>query len=420
MENYREKLNYLGVTYKNSEVDVRELFSLSDDEIEYAYSKFRSHYLDELFIISTCLRTEFYTNSSKQNLIKFINYIYKKFNKSIDLNNLNHKKDHECIEHIMKVTSGIESIVFGETQITNQIKNAYKLSLKKSSTGPILSKLIQSALELGKRIKNETSISKGSLSVPFAAVRKLKSYYKNYKNLNIFVIGAGITGKVTVNQLLSNDIKNITIFNRNIIRGKNLAKSFNINFKPLNDLYSNISKADVIITCTSANMNLLTLKDIKTISLSKKLFFIDLSVPRNIDSKISILPNTQIISVDDLKGVVDKFKESRKKELPFANNIISESKEEYLQWLSQLKVVPTIAGLKHFFEELQENELSKLKNKYDNKTIDAIDIFSKSLVKKILKEPIHKLKSENSDDQLKSNIIKVLQTIYPLKNSKDT
>jgi len=418
MEDLKININYLGVTYKSAEVKVRELFSLSDNQIEYAYNKFKLFNIDELFIISTCLRTEFYSKSNHEDLFQFVDYIYKKFSKNTNLNNLTHKKDNDCIEHLIKVTSGLESIVFGETQITNQIKNAFKISSRNSSTGPILSKMIQSSLEAGKRIKNETSISKGSLSFSHAAVIKLKKTYQNHKKLHVFVIGAGITGKVTVYQLLKNGFNNITIYNRNITRGQNLAQSFNVNFKSLDNLFSDINKADVIFTCTNSNKYLITCNDTEKIKPTKKLYFIDLSVPRNIDPKIDSLSNFNIITIDNLKNVINQNKISRKNELPIAYKIISEIKDEFITWIKQLKVVPTISGLKHFFEELQINELSKLKNKYDHNTIKAIDIFSRSLLKKILKEPIQQLKSENFDEQSKSEMIDVLQKIYPLSNSK--
>ena len=414
MKNYYSNINYIGVTYKHSKVDIRESFSLSDKEIEYLYNKRHLFNIDELFIISTCARTEFYAFCDPNILFEFVDYIYKKLNKNIDKSEFRKMNGNTCVKHLMKVTSGIDSFVIGETQITSQIKNAFKISLNNSSTGQILSKLIQFSLEAGKRIKNETKLSDGSLSTSYAAVVKLKNSFGKLDKLNIFVIGAGVTGKTTTYSLIKNGAKNITIVNRNIKRGEDLAKSFKTQFIPLKNLSESFHKADVIITCTNSKELLLKQKDFKKIIQRKQLYLIDLSVPRNIDPNIKKMSNATLVTIDNLENIITKNKTARKAELPKANHIIDVISAEYSKWFKQLDVIPTIVGLKNFFENIQTNELIKLKNKYDNDTINAIDIFSKSLLKKLLKDPITSLKSEQSDDNSKLKIIEALKSIYPI------
>ena len=414
MKNYYSIINYLGVTYKHTKVDIRESFSLSDKEIEYIYNKRHLFNIDELFIISTCARTEFYAFCNSDILFEFVDYIYKKLNKIIDKNEFKKMNGNACIQHLMKVTSGIDSFVIGETQITSQIKNAFQISIKNSSTGQILSKLIQSSLEAGKRIKNETKLSDGSLSTSYAAVVKLKNVFKRLDKLKIFVIGAGVTGKTTTYSLVKNGAKNITIVNRNIKRGKDLAKSFKTQFIPLENLSDCFHTADVFITCTNSKELLIKKEDIKKIIQKKQCYFIDLSVPRNIDPKINEVNNATLVTIDNLENNINKNKTARKAELPKANHIIDVISTEYSVWFKQLDVIPTIVGLKNFFENIQTSELTKLKNKYDADTINAIDIFSKSLLKKLLKDPITTLKSDQSDENSKIKIIEALKSIYPI------
>ncbi len=414
MKNYYSNINYLGVTYKHTKVDIRESFSLSDKEIEYIYNKRHLFNIDELFIISTCARTEFYAFCNPNILIEFIQYIYKKLNREIDIKEFKQMENNKCIKHLMQVTSGIDSFIVGETQITSQIKNAFKISINNSSTGSILSKLIQSSLEAGKRVKNETKLSDGSLSTSYAAVINLKNKFYKLNKLKIFVIGAGVTGKTTTYSLIKSGAKNITIINRNIKRGQKLAKSFKTKFIPLDNLYEHIHDVDVFITCTNSKNIIIKYNEIKKIISKKQRYFIDLSVPRNIDPKINEFSNATLETIDNLENIINKNKTARKAELPKANKIIEEIAIEYSIWFKQLDIIPIIVSLKHFFENIQTNEITKLKNKYDADTINAIDVFSKSLLKKILKNPISSLKSENSDHEYKMKIIEALKSIYPI------
>ena len=416
MNTYLNKLCYYGVTHKNAVLSKRELFSLTIEQIKIAYAFRQNFNIQELFILTTCGRTEFYAYCEHTELLSFIHFIYKYFNKKCNLELLSHKNSEDCIRQLMVVSCGIDSQLIGETQITSQIKNSFKLSRNENGCKLVLTKLIQFALESGKKVRNQTNLSNGSFSISYAAVEKICEVSENINKKNVLIIGAGITGKLVASNLRKKGVHNITIANRCEIRGKSLADSLQANFINFRDYNKSLSKSDIVITCTTAPYNLITTKEVLSIMRNKNsILFMDLSVPRNIENSIERIPGVDFYSIDDIDDVIKKYVKIREKELPQAYKIINDLVINFLQWLNQLKVVPTISNLKQYYENILESELYKLKNKLDKETLKKIDIFSKSFIKKIMKEPINFLKSDVTEEKTKIDYVEILRLVHKFK-----
>ena len=412
MDFFINHINYYGVTHKDAPLTQREIFSLSEDDIIFAYDLSSSYNIPELYILSTCGRTEFYSYSNSSELYSFIKQLYSRLNKKCNTNYLIHHSGIDCIKHIMEVSCSVTSLLVGETQITSQIKNSFKIAKERNTLKSILSRLIHSSLEAGKKIRNQTKLSDGSTSVSYASVEKICSLVKDISKENILIIGAGMTAKLAAYNFKKKNAKNLFISNRNSKRGKKLSKKVEGSFIPLDEVLKSINKFSIIITCTNATYSLIKFEDMSVLSLPESIILMDLSVPRNIDSTISSIKNINLLTIDDIDDIIHKFRKKRESELPKAISLINESVLDFVQWFQDLSVTPTIAKLKNHYNKIQTIELEKISNKFDEKTLNAIDIFSNSLLNKIMKDSITFLKSEDINVKSKIQFVNILSLIH--------
>ena len=416
VEFFINHINYYGVTHKDTPLSQREVFSLSEDDIVFAYGLSSSYNISELYILSTCGRTEFYSYSKSSELAIFIRELYSQLNKKCNTNYLIHRSGINCVRHMMEVSCSVTSLLIGETQITSQIKNSFNIAKECGSLKSILSRLIHCSLEAGKKIRNQTKLSVGSTSASYASVEKICKLVKDISKENILIIGAGMTGKLVAYNFKKKNAKNLFISNRDSKKGKVLSDKVEGTFIPLNEVSKSLNKFSIILTCTNAAHNLIKYKDISALSLPKPIILMDLSVPRNIDNTISSLKNVTLLTIDDINDVICKFREKRELELPKAMLLINEFVLDFTQWFEDLSVTPTIAKLKNHYNTIQTNELEKISNKFDEKTLNAIDIFSNSLLNKIMKDSITFLKSEDISDKSKTQFVNILSSIHKFNN----
>jgi len=412
VEFFINHINYFGVTHKDTALSQREVFSLSEDDVLFAYGLSSSYSIPELFILSTCGRTEFYSYSSSSVLFTFIQDLYTRLNRKCNTNYLIHHSGINCVRHMMEVSCSVTSLLVGETQITNQIKNSYKIAKECSSLKSILSRLIHCSLEAGKNIRNKTKLSDGSSSASYASVEKICGLVKDISKEKILIIGAGMTGKLVAYNFKKKNANNLFISNRHSKRGKDLSEKVEGTFIPLNEVSKSINKFSIILTCTNATYSLIKFEDMSTLSLSKPIILMDLSVPRNIDNTISTIKNVTLLTIDDIDDVICSFRKKRESELPKAMRLINEFVLDFTQWFEDLSVTPTIAKLKNHYNKIQTNELEKISNKFDDKTLNAIDIFSNSLLNKIMKDSITFLKSDDISDKSKIQFVNILSSIH--------
>tara|TARA_Y100001936_G_scaffold253939_1_gene322526 strand:+ start:115 stop:1365 length:1251 start_codon:yes stop_codon:yes gene_type:complete len=415
VEFFLNHINYFGVTHKNTDLTNREIFALNDEQISMAYKLASAHNIKELYILSTCARTEFFGHCDSKNLHSFIKKVYHILERNCDYNFLIHKQGEECVKHMMEVSCSVTSLLIGETEITNQIKKSFQLAKNHKSTKSILSRLIESSLEAGKKIRNKTKLSNGSSSISYAAVEKIIENVDRIDNKKILIIGAGMTGKLVAYSLQKKGAKDVFISNRDVNRGKVLSKKINGNFLPLDKISESLSEFSIIVACTNASYKLIEYNDILKIDSVHPILFMDLSVPRNIDHKVKNIDFVTLLTIEDIDNIIQKYRHKRKSELPKAMRLIDGYVIDYLQWFDDLNVTPTIANLKNHYDRIQINELKKVSRKYDSKTLAAIDVFSNSLLKKIMKDSIEYLKSDEVNEKSKIQYIEIMSSIYKFK-----
>ena len=365
-------------------------------------------------IISTCNRTEIYfefeNHVGEEN--KFLHSIvkelveFKRFKDSLSpyLNNL--IGSYNVANHLFRLVSGLESMIIGEFQIVEQLKDAYYFSIKHKMLGPILKRMIQKSLETGKYIRTNTDIGRGAVSVSYAAVEQITKKYDLTKS-NFLCVGLGETSKLSIRHLHQKKIKNIKICNRTESKAKLFSKELGYSSVKFEDFKKEIKKSDVVFFSTSSKTTLLNKSDLEKIMKKrrKKLLLVDLSVPRNLASDLYELKNVEVINVDNLKDAVNDNYKKRKGEIIKAELYIEEFLVEFDDWTNARLLRPSILSLKKQVRELIVNETlnynSENKNGDDfNSHLNKVyDKFSNNLVKKI------KRASNNGKDEKAIEII---------------
>ena len=375
-------------------------------------------------IISTCNRTEIYfefenhIGQEKKFLHNVIKELveFKKYRDSLSPFLINYTSSLQVANHLFRLVSGLESMIIGEFQIVEQLKNAYYYASKRKMLGPILKRMIQKALETGKYIRTNTGIDKGAVSVSYAAVEQITKKHK-LTNSKFLCVGLGETSKLSLKHLHQKKIKNIKISNRSKEKGLKFCEDLGYEFVDFNDFKNEIHNSDVVFFSTSSNKKLLSKKDFAEImnNRDKSLLIVDLSVPRNIPSNIKI-KNLEIVNIDNLKDAVNENYKRRKKEIIKAEEYIDDFLIEFDDWTNLRTLRPSILSIK---KEIREVFVNETLNKIDHYKCNCDDIedsnlineklnkiynkFTNSLVKKIRKA------SNNGKDE---KAIKVINQIF--------
>ena len=362
-------IGLVSVNYKNAPVEVREKLYLSENDIVNISNKYlENDIVDGVYIISTCNRTEIYfenyfVNTSESKIIHKVISILANFKKYIESISpyAEVKKNIEVINHIFCLASGLESMLIGEYQIVDQIKKSYNLSKENKFLSSNLDRLLQKSLNASKHVRSNTKIDKGAVSVSYAAVEKVNTYFKN-KNIFISCIGLGETGKLTIQYLVKKNFKNITLMNRTLSKSKDLSEKFNVNFSKIGNLTSFIEKSDLVIFSTSNNNKLLKEDNLTDIvkKRDKDLLIIDLSVPTNVSRAVGSINGINLVNIDNLKDEVNKNYKKRKDEIVLAKQLIDKLVHDFSHWLNSKR---------------KSNNNDSLKNLVDKKIDKTLQIF---------------------------------------------
>ena len=422
----------VGLSHKTASVDVREKLSIPEAQIEEAIAHLKSYpHIVEVAIISTCNRLEIYSivKETEQGVNEIIQFLAEKARVSLyelrkNLFTLLHE---DALRHLMRVAGGLESLVLGEGQILAQVKTTHKLGQKYKGLGRLLDRLFKQAISTGKRVRSETSIGTGAVSISSAAVELAQMKVTDLKPYRFTIIGAGKMACLLVKHLLAKGANQITIVNRSHRRSQELAKKFpkaELELRPLSEMMDAIADSDIVFTSTGATEPILDqAKLTDNLPESKSLMLIDISVPRNIAADVKDLEQIQAYNVDDLKAVVAANQESRRKMAQEAEGIIEEEVSNYMLWWRSLETVPTISCLRSKVEGIREQELekalSRLGSEFGEKNQVVIEALTRGIVNKILHEPMVQLKAQQ-DIEARRRCLQSLQMLFNLDIEEQT
>lgn len=418
----------IGLNHKTAPVQIREKLAFNTEEsLRKGLKKLiQIEGVNEGLILSTCNRVEIYANISEiTETVKIIKRVLSDFHK-IDTKEFDQflylHIDREAVKHIFKVASSLDSMVVGEPQITGQVKDAYEIALSERTTSMIMNYLINRALFTAKRVRNETRIGENPVSVSYAAVGLIKKVFDELEKKSILLVGAGEMAELAMKHLIGTGIKNVFVTNRTYERAEALAKEFNgvaVSFENLKQL---LTRVDIVICSTGAPNYVIThqmIEEIMPLRKYRPIFFIDISVPRNIDPSINDLDNVYLYNIDDLQDVVDSNILERKKEAEKALKIIEEETEKFFQWLQSLQSVPVIVSIRNKAEQVRQQELEKFKTKFRDlppEVLNSIDYLTQSIINKIMHAPTVALKNNCENKEL---LISAARRLFGIDNEEE-
>lgn len=329
-----------GINYRKTQAEIRSSFAINNQQYKNILDLAPSCSVAELFILSTCNRTEIY--GFAQNAAQLINLLCTQTTGDQEMfTELSYvKQGNEAVQHFFEVGAGLDSQVLGDYEIIGQIKIAVKFAKEHGFVGSFTERLVNSVLQSTKAIKNETVLSGGTVSVSFAAVQLIKRSVSSFADKKILLLGAGKIGRNTCKNLVDYlGAKNITLINRTESKAEAIAKETGVHYAPIKELASHIQSSDIILVATNSAQPLVLKCDLEG---GKNKLIIDLSIPYNVEKAAAELPHIQLVHVDELSKLKDETLQKREREVPKARAIIALHKNEFISWTDMRKNAPFI------------------------------------------------------------------------------
>jgi glutamyl-tRNA reductase len=418
----------VGLSHKTATVEVREKLSIPEDRMEAAIAQLMSYpSIEEAAILSTCNRLELYVVTSEaESGIREIMQFLSEFSQ-LPLQYLRRYLfillRQDAVTHLMRVASGLDSLVLGEGQILAQVKNTHRLAQQYNGAGRILNQLFKQSLSAGKRVRTETEIGTGAVSISSAAVELAQIKLQNLSDKHTTIIGAGKMSRLLVKHLISKGAQKIAIVNRSRDRAVAMLKEFEtsdaeFDIRPLDQMLDCVAISDLVFTSTASTEVILSRKNLEAIARNHTgLTLVDISVPRNISSDVKDLANTKAYNVDDLQAVVAGNQESRRQMAMQAEILLEGCVAEFDMWWRSLETVPTISKLRQKLEIIREQEmekaLSRLGNDFADKHQDVIESMTRGIINKILHDPMVQLRAQQ-DIETRRRAMQMLQVLFDL------
>ncbi|MUT64508.1 glutamyl-tRNA reductase [Paenibacillus sp. NEAU-GSW1] len=411
----------VGLNYKTAPVEVRERFAIAEKELPQALAQLKqTSSIMECVIVATCNRTELYAVVDRHHLcghyIRSFMEQWFKLPRQQFTNHLYMYEDEKAIEHLMRVTSGLDSMVIGETQILGQVKDAFALAQQLKTTGTLFNMLFKQSITMAKHAHTETTIGESAVSVSYAAVELGKRIFGHFNKKTVMIIGAGETGELTAKHLYANGASKVIVVNRTFERAAQLADKFNGIACSMDEAGDMLHEADIIISSTGAEGYVLDRHMVAAAMKrrkSKPLFMIDIAVPRDLDPSIAAVENVFLYDIDDLEGIVESNLEQRRKEAAKIESMIEQEIEAFAQWYRTLGVVPLIRALQTKAADIHEETMHSMRNKLpdlDEHELKVISKLTKSIVNQMMQDPILRIKEmagEKHSDEAMEMFVKL-------------
>jgi glutamyl-tRNA reductase len=344
-----------GINYKKADATTRGQFAIQNDQYTRLLQQASINGLDEVFVLSTCNRTEIYGFADTASQLVNLLCGQTSGSKETFLSSAYIKNGYEAISHLFNVSAGLDSQILGDYEIVGQIKAATKFAKKYGCVNVLLERLINTVLQSSKAIKNQTELSGGTVSVSFAAIQYIREHVKAVADKKILLLGTGKIGKSTSKNLVHYlKTRNITLINRTEEKAAELAKELGLKHAPVTDLQKHISESDIILVATDAAEPTILLSHLD--ENSSKLI-LDLSIPHNVEPSVHQLSRVTVINVDELSKMRDGTLAKREAEVPKAKVIIAEHIAEFIEWHEHRKHVPVLKAVKIKLKEIHNSPL---------------------------------------------------------------
>lgn len=370
----------LSISFEKADSKTRGKFSFFDENIKNFVNEIHDQNMGDAFVVSTCNRTEIYTTTHNYLLVaelycKIIDVSLTEFMKYVNV-----LKREEALNHLFRVAAGLESQIIGDFEIIGQIKNAYyRFKKEKQNANPFLERAINSAIQISKRIKNETGISNGAASVSYAAVHYILKNQPQLSEKNILLLGVGEIGQNTVENLVKHVYKpRVKIANRSLDKAEKIAEKYQIPHIAFDDFQNELGKTDILIVATGAQHPIINKSHFPN---GKETLVIDLSIPNNVEKNITDNPNVNLVDIDQLSWQISETMVQRQKEIPKAELIIKEMTKDFVEWEKKRKLAPNIHHFKAVLKNMERNEMHNIHKKHQYVEVEDMKLSDKMIQK---------------------------------------
>jgi glutamyl-tRNA reductase len=352
-----------GINHKTAPVEIREKVAFAPEKLPKALQELTQQTpINEVAILSTCNRTELYCGLDEDNLQTLIDWFSHYHHLSADAVKpyIYTHTDVEAVQHILRVASGLDSLVLGEPQILGQIKDAYSLANEAGTLGQQLNRLFQHTFAVAKQVRTDTAIGASAVSVAFAAVSLAKQIFTDLSEHTALLIGAGETIELVARHLSDQKVRKIIVANRTVERAQVLARQFGAEAIALSDMPDRLVEADIIISSTASQLPILGKGAVERALKKRKhrpMFMVDIAVPRDIEPEVSEFNDVYLYTVDDLQDVIEENLKSRQEAAEQAEEIILLQTEHFMGWLRSLDAVDAIVQYRSQAEQLRDEAL---------------------------------------------------------------
>jgi glutamyl-tRNA reductase len=395
----------VGISHRTAPVALREQLDFQARGLEGALRALAARgSTREAAVVSTCNRAELYVacdaaDTARADLAAFFSDFHD-VDRAALAAHVYDLADLDAARHLFRVAAGLDSLVVGEPQILGQVKEAYAAAHSAQSIGPVLSRLFHSAFAVGKRVRTETAVGSGAVSISFAAVALARKIFGDLKGRNVVVIGAGEMGKLTAQHMKSQGVHRVTIVSRTMAHAAQAAEAIGgASAAPWEELDALLATSDIVITATGAAAPILTKAHVETVMRPRRnraLFIIDIAVPRDVEAAAGEIEQVFLYNIDDLQATVRENLARRTSEVVRAEAIVTEEVDKFAGWFRSREAIPTVVALRQRFEAIRRAELARLDFKLSAlapEVRERVDDLTRLIVEKLLLTPTEQLKS---------------------------
>ncbi len=419
----------VGLNHRTAPVEMRERVAFSPEQARRAADELRAQgILEESLVLSTCNRSELYgvppelARDAAGSMEAFLASFHKL--QPADLNGCLYRHSGlEAVRHLFRVAAGLDSMLLGEAEILGQVRETYRLALEHGATGPVLNRMFQAALEVGKRVRAETEIGTRPVSVAFAGVKLAERIFGNLRSHRALILGAGAMGQQVVEHLRDRGIARIQVANRTRAHAEELARRVDGEVVEWEKLSRVLELPDVMICSASGTEAILTgtmVEQAMAARGSRPLFIIDLGVPRNVEGAVGKLYNVYLYDIGDLTEIVEQNKKAREKEIPRAEAILDEHIEKFEAWRAGVQTVALLQQLRAKLElereEFLRERLDRL-HQLSPEERQQVARLIEELLERIVLEPAERLRAVH-ELRRKIQDLEALRDLFGLNQEK--
>ena len=404
------RLFAVGLSHRSAPIELRERVDFARDGLERGLDALMASGLTrEGVVLATCNRSEIYATLERDGDVEALARFFSDYHGVSHAEIAGHLYVHrgpDAARHIFRVAAGLDSLVVGEPQVFGQVKTAYTLAADRGVTGALLNRLFHAAFGAGKRVRAETGLSEGAVSVSYAAVALAKKIFGAIKGRTVLIAGAGEMAALTGVHLKGQDAGRIIVTSRTPAAAERLAVDLEGDAVPWAQLADALTAADVAVTATGASSAVVTRELLEAVMRHRPhrpLFIIDIAVPRDVEPSAGDLEQVFLYNIDDLQQIVKDNLARRGTELSRAEVIVEEETARFADWLRSRDVIPTVVALRQRFETIRRTELRRLDSKLSGLSPEArarVDEVTRLLVEKLLVSPTEQLKSLDDETML--------------------